>query len=228
MSDQNGIRLVDLTHPVEEGMATYPGLPGPTLGIHLSREDSVAHYAPGTTFEMATITMVGNTGTYLDAPWHRFADGADLAALPLERTAALPGLVVDATGATRRGIEACDLGDLDVAGRAVLLFTGWDRHWRTPAYGVDAPFLTAAGAHLLVEGGATLVGIDSVNLDDSGPTSGGQRPAHTALLGAGIPVLEHLTGLAGLPRQGFTLHAAPVPVRRFGTFPVRAYAVVPR
>ena len=223
----SGVRLVDLTHPVEEGMTTYPGLPGPTLGIHLSREDSVANYAPGTTFEMDTISMVGNTGTYLDAPWHRFADGTDLAGLPLERTAALPGLVVDVTGSTRRGIDVAELAAFDVSGRAVLLHTGWDRYWRMPGYGVDAPFLTGAGARLLVERGAVLVGIDAVNVDDAGPTGGGERPAHTALLGAGVPVLEHLTGLAALPAQGFALHAAPVPVRRFGTFPVRAYAVVP-
>jgi kynurenine formamidase len=208
-------------------MATYPGLPGPVLGIHLSRADSTAHYAPGTQFELGTITMVGNTGTYLDAPWHRFADGTDLAGLPLERTAAVPGLVVDVTGSTGRGIGPAALAAVDVAGRAVLLHTGWDRHWRTPAYGVDAPFLSGYAARLLAERGAALVGIDSVNIDDSGPTSGGERPAHTALLAAGIPVLEHLTGLAALPTAGFALHAAPVPVRRFGTFPVRAYAVVP-
>jgi kynurenine formamidase len=223
----DGVRLVDLTHPVEDGMLTYPGLPGPVLGIHLSRADSTAHYAPGTQFEMGTISMVGNTGTYLDAPWHRFADGTDLAGLPLERTAAVPGLVVDVTGSTDRGIEALSLETLDVAGRAVLLHTGWDRHWRTFAYGSGAPFLTGAAARLLAERGAALVGIDSVNIDDSGPTSGGERPAHTALLAAGIPVLEHLTGLGSLPPEGFALHAAPVPVRRFGTFPVRAYAVLP-
>ncbi|HET9655955.1 MAG TPA: cyclase family protein [Kineosporiaceae bacterium] len=223
----SGVRLVDLTHPVEEGMTTYPGLPGPTLGIHLSREDSMAHYAPGTTFEMATITMVGNTGTYLDAPWHRFVDGTDLAGLPLDRMAALPGLVVDVTGSNRRGVDVAELAALDVEGRAVLLHTGWDRHWRTPAYGAGAPFLTGAAARSLVERGAVLVGIDSVNIDDASPDAGGERPAHTALLGAGIPVLEHLTGLAALPTEGFALHAAPVPVRRFGTFPVRAYAVIP-
>ena len=207
-------------------MVTYPGLPGPTLGVHLSRADSVAHYAPGTTFEMATISMVGNTGTYLDAPWHRYADGVDLAGLPLERTAALAGLVVDVTGSAQRAVDAAALAAFDVAGRAVLVRTGWDRHWRSPGYGVDAPYLTGAAARLLVERGAALVGIDSVNIDDSGPSSGGERPAHTALLGAGIGVLEHLTGLEALPTEGFRLHAAPVPVRRFGTFPVRAYAVL--
>ena len=218
-----GVRLVDLTHPVEEGMVTYPGLPVPSFGLHLSREASEAHYAPGTRFELATVSMIGNTGTYLDAPWHRFADGTDLAGLPLERTAALPGVVVDVTGSGARAIDALALAAVDVGGRAVLLRTGWDRHWRTPAYGVDAPFLTAAGAALLVERGAALVGIDALNIDDGGDL---ERPAHTKLLAAGVPVLEHLTGVAALPPSGFALHAAPVPVRRFGTFPVRAYAVV--
>jgi arylformamidase len=221
---RTGPRLVDLTQPVEEGMVTYPGLPAPTFGLHLSRADSAAHYAPGTEFELATITMIGNTGTYLDAPWHRFADGIDLAGLPLERTAALDGLIVDVTGSTSRGIDAPALAALDVAGRAVLLRTGWDRHWRTPQYGSDAPFLARAGAALLVDRGAALVGIDSLNIDDAGDL---ERPAHTRLLAAGIPVLEHLRGLDALPASGFVLHAAPVPVRRFGTFPVRAYAVLP-
>ena len=207
-------------------MVTYPGLPVPRFGLHLSRADSVGHYAPGTTFEMGTISMIGNTGTYLDAPWHRFADGTDLAGLPLERTADLPGLVVDVSGSARRPVEAGDLADLDVAGRAVLVRTGWDRHWRTPQYGVDAPHLTAEAAALLVDAGAVLVGIDSLNVDDAGPGSRGERPVHTALLAAGIPVLEHLTGLGALGSSGFRLHAAPVPVRRFGTMPVRAYAVL--
>jgi arylformamidase len=219
-----GVRLIDLTHPVEEGMVTYPGLPAPAFGLHLSRAESAAHYAPGTEFELATITMIGNTGTYLDAPWHRFPDGIDLAGLPLERTAALDGLLVDVTGSTSRGIDAAALAALDVRGRAVLLRTGWDRHWRTLQYGSDAPFLTGAGAQLLAERGAVLVGIDSLNIDDAGDP---HRPAHTGLLAAGIPVLEHLHGLDALPPSGFTLHAAPVPVRRFGTFPVRAYAVLP-
>lgn len=219
----DGGRLVDLTHPVEEGMVTYPGLPAPSFGLHLSRQDSEAHYAPGTRFELATISMIGNTGTYLDAPWHRFADGTDLAGLPLERTAAVPGVVVDVTGAGARAIDAPALAAVDVEGRAVLLHTGWDRHWRRAEYAVDAPFLTAAGAASLVDRGAVLVGIDALNIDDGGDP---ERPAHTRLLAAGIPVLEHLTGLSALPPSGFALHAAPVPVRRFGTFPVRAYAVL--
>lgn len=216
-------RLIDLTHPVEDGMVTYPGLPGPRLGVHLSRADSRARYAPGTEFEIGRITMVANTGTYLDAPAHRFADGADLAGLPLDRTAALPGTVIDVRDSPRRAVDAAALAGSELSGRAVLIRTGWDRHWRTPEYGTGAPFLTAAAADLLVGAGAALVGIDSVNLDDVGD---GHRPAHTVLLAAGIPVLEHLTGLGALPAGGFTLHAAAVPVRGMGTFPVRAYAVL--
>jgi kynurenine formamidase len=175
--------------------------------------------------------MIGNTGTYLDAPWHRYPDGLDLAGLPLERTAAVPGVVLDATRLEHRGIGTVELAGLgaaglDVAGRAVLLHTAWSRHWRTERYGIDAPFLTEDGARLLADRGAWLDGIDAVNIDDAGPDSGGGRPAHSILLAAGIPVLEHLTNLAALPPSGFTLHAAPIPVRRFGTIPVRAYAVL--
>jgi arylformamidase len=219
-------RVVDLTHVVEHAMTTYPGLPGPELGVHLGREESRAVYAPGTEFEIGRISMVANTGTYLDAPRHRFADGADLADVPLARVAAVPGLVVDVAGAVaagRRAVGPEALAGRDVAGRAVLVRTGWDVHWRTERYGVGAPYLTADAATLLADAGAALVGIDSVNVDD---TSDGTRPAHTVLLAAQVAVVEHLTNLAALPPEDFEVHAAPVPVRGLGTFPVRAYAVV--
>jgi kynurenine formamidase len=218
------IRLVELNHVVEDGMVTYPGLPGPQLGIHLSREASRAAYAPGTEFEIGRITMVANTGTYLDTPLHRFEGGQDLADVALEKVAALPGVMIDLRGSTGRGIDPDAFGAVDVHGRAVLLQTGWSRFWRTDRYAVDAPFLSATGAEWLVARGAALVGIDSINIDD---VADGRRPAHTALLAAGIPILEHLTGLDPLPRNGFSLHAAPVRVRGMGTFPVRAYAVLP-
>ena len=218
-----GRAVVDLSHPIESGMVTYPGLPGPEVGTHLSREASRGTYAPGTEFHIGTISMVGNTGTYLDAPYHRFAGGVDLAGLPLERTADLPGVAVDVTGSPDRGIAPLALAAVEVAGRAVLLHTGWDRHWRTDRYGADAPFLTADGARDLVARGAALVGIDSVNIDDVGDLS---RPAHTELLAGGVPVLEHLTGLGRLPADGFRLHAAPLPVVGLGTVAVRAYAVL--
>jgi arylformamidase len=215
-----GRRVVDLSHPIEDGMITYPGLPAPKIGTYLSREASAAHYAPGTSFHIGQIDMVANTGTYLDAPAHRFADGVDIADVPLEHTADLDAVVV---ATQQRRIDAAAFDTVDVAGRAVLLHTGWDRHWGTGRYGVDAPDLSRDGAELLRDQGAALVGIDSVNIDD---TADPHRPAHTVLLRAGIPVLEHLRGLDQLPGTGFRLHAAPVPVRGLGTFPVRAYAVV--
>jgi kynurenine formamidase len=217
-------RLVELNHVIEAGMTTYPGLPAPSITPHLTREASRAVYAPGTEFAMDIIHMIGNTGTYVDAAYHRYDGGTDLAGLPLESLADLDTVVVRRTDVTERGIDPLALAPYDVAGKAVLLHTGWDRHWRTEAYGVDAPYLTGAGARYLVDAGARLVGIDSVNIDNAVP--GGDRPAHSILLAAGIPVLEHLTGLDQLPAYGARLHAAPPRVRDFGTFPVRAYAVI--
>ncbi|HEX3813548.1 MAG TPA: cyclase family protein [Mycobacteriales bacterium] len=218
-----GQRLVELNHVITAGMTTYPGLPGPEIMPHLTREASQAVYAPGTEFTIDRISMLGNTGTYLDAPFHRYADGADLAGLPLASVADLPIVLVRLTGSTDRGIDATALQSLDVAGRAVLLHTGWDEHWGTPGYGDPAPFVTAAAARWLVDSGAVLVGIDSVNIDDS---ADGTRPAHSILLKAGVPVLEHLTALADVPVEGARLHAAAPRITGFGTFPVRAYAVL--
>jgi len=217
-------RLVELNHVITAGMTTYPGLPGPEITPHLTRADSRGRYAPGTEFAIDRISMVGNTGTYLDSPFHRYADGADLAGVPLDAVADLPVVLVRLTGSTEPGVSAAALAPYDVAGAAVLLHTGWDRHWGTDAYGgTDAPYLTEDGARALVAAGAGLVGIDSVNIDS---TAGDARPAHSILLAAGIPVLEHLTGLDQLPPTGARLHAAPPRVRDFGTFPVRAYAVL--
>lgn len=212
--------IIDLSHTIEDGMVTYPGLPGPIVCDFMSREASRANYAPGTEFQISRIDMVSNTGTYLDTPFHRFDDGEDLADVTVGRLADLPGLVVDATGAT--AIDTDRFTGQAVAGRAVLIHTGWDAHWRTDRYLRGNPFLTAAAAELLVAEGAALVGIDSLNIDD---TSDGLRPVHTALLGAGIPIVEHMTGLAGLPPAGFRFTAAPPRVRGMGTFPVRAFAV---
>lgn len=218
-------RVVDLSHPIRAGLITYPGLPAPVITPHLTREDSRSVYAPGTEFAMDVITMVGNTGTYLDSPFHRYADGADLAGLQLSTLVGLRAEVfhlTDAWDARRRGIGAEILADRDVAGAAVLLHTGWDRHFGSAEYGVGAPFLTEQGAHHLIDAGAVLVGIDSVNIDDV--ESGGERPAHTLLLGAGVHVVEHLTALAELPPRGARFTAAPPAVEGFGTFPVRAFA----
>jgi kynurenine formamidase len=217
-------RLVELNHLITAGMTTYPGLPGPEITPHLTREESRSRYAPGTEFAIDRISMVGNTGTYLDSPFHRYPDGIDLADLPLYVVADLPTVVVRLAGTAERGIGPRALAAFDVADAAVLLHTGWDVHWGTDRYGHDAPYLTEAAARALVERGARLVGIDSVNIDDA---AGGERPAHSILLAAGVPVLEHLTGLGELPVTGARLHAAPPRVRDFSTFPVRAYAVLP-
>jgi kynurenine formamidase len=219
-----GVRLLDLSHPVRDGLVTYPGLPAPVITDHLSREASRAVYAPGTEFQIGRIDMVANTGTYVDAPAHRFADGADLAGLPLERVVHLPAVVVDVRGSDSRAIGPEAFLPYEVRGRAVLVLTGWSRHFGTPAYGTGHPYLTEAAVDHLVAEGATLVGIDSLNIDD---TTDQRRPVHTGLLAAGIPVCEHLTGLERLPTTGALFSAAPVMVEGMGTFPVRAWALVP-
>ena len=217
-------RLVDLSHVIRDSMITYPGLPGPSITEHLSREASRAVYAAGTEFQIGQISMVANTGTYLDAPSHRYTDGADLAALPLTRTVDLDGIVVRVLGSQAREVDRALLTPFDVTGRAVLIHTGWDRHWGAAEYGGDAhPFVTASAAAWLAENGAALVGIDSINIDDK---TDGTRPAHTTLLRAVIPIVEHLCGLDQLPPHGFRFFAAPLAVERMGTVSVRAYALL--
>jgi arylformamidase len=221
MADPQASRLVDLSHLIESGMTTYKGLPGPHICDYWTRADSAAHYDDGSSFQIGRIDMIANTGTYLDAPFHRFADGADLGEVALARLAALPGVKVQAKA------MAADAGlfeGLDVAGKAVLVETGWDRHWRTDAYFEGHPFLTEAAARLLARRGAVLVGIDSHNIDD---TCARSRPVHTALLGAGILICEHMTNLAALPDRGFAFTAVPPKVAGMGTFPVRAFAALP-
>ena len=214
-------RLVDLSHPITDGMITYPGLPGPRIGVHLSREESRARYVESE-FHIGHIAMVANTGTYVDTPFHRYADGADLAATDLARLVDLDGVVVPATG--QRAVGVATLKPHEVAGRAVLIHTGWARHWGTDAYAPgEHPYVTAEAVDWLVEQGVALVGIDSVNIDD---TATGARAAHTGLLAAGIPIVEHLTGLERLPASGFRFHAPALPVVGMGTSPLRAYAVI--
>lgn len=217
--------LVELNHPITAGMTTYPGLPGPRIEDYLSRADSPARYAPGTEFTIGRITMVANTGTYLDTPHHRFDGGADLSATALDRLADLPAVSV---AASSRAVSAATLdaalGGTPLAGTAVLVHTGWDRHWGTTEYGADAPFLTRDAVDWLVGRGPALVGIDSVNIDDIADLD---RPAHTGLLGAGILIVEHLTALDRLPAAGFRFFAVPPRVVGMGTFPVRAFAIVP-
>ncbi|KAA9108305.1 cyclase family protein [Microbacterium rhizomatis] len=218
-------QIIDLSHPIRAGLVTYPGLPAPTITSHLTREDSRAKYAPGTEFAMDVIHMIGNTGTYLDSPFHRYAEGPDLAGLELSSLVGLPAEVFhlqDAWDASDRGIGAEALAGRDLAGAAVLLHTGWDRLFGEPEYGTGAPFLTGAGAQWLIDQGVALVGIDSLNIDDT--ESGGHRPAHTLLLAAGVHIVEHLTNLGALPEHGARFTAAPPAVHGFGTFPVRAFA----
>ena len=215
--------MIDLSHTIEEGMITYPGLPGPHIEDLLSREESRSRYAEGTEFLISMITMCSNTGTYVDSPYHRFADGVDLAGLPLDRLANLPALTVNVSGNEERAIDRSHFLPYDVAGKAVLVYTGWDQHWRTEAYFTGHPYLTADAAAYLVDRGVFLVGIDSLNIDD---IAGGERPAHSLLLGAGIPICEHMTHLDTLPSDGYRFSAVPAPVRGMGTLPVRAFAVI--
>ena len=219
--------LVDLSHTIRAGMVTYPGLPAPSISAHLTREASRDVYAPGTEFAIGAITMVGNTGTYIDSPFHRYADGADLAGLDLNTLVDLPTIVVHRRDVAARAVDVAELPEDIEAGCAVLIDTGWDRHFGTEAYAVDAPFLSEAATEHLVRRGVALVGIDSVNIDDASPAAAGRRPIHTALLGNGIHVVEHLTNLAALPARGARFTAVPPRVEGFGTFPVRAYAAIP-
>jgi kynurenine formamidase len=213
-------RHIDLSHAVEHGMITYPGLPGPVICDFLSREASRASYAHGVEFQIGKIEMVANTGTYIDSPFHRYADGADLAGLPLDVVAGLPAVVVRATAASR-AIGPDAFAGLQLEGKAVLIQTGWSRHWRTPGYLSGHPFLTADAAEHLLDAGARLVGIDSLNIDDTADLT---RPVHSRLLGAEVPIVEHLTNLAALPPNGFRFYAVPPKVVGFGTFPIRAFA----
>jgi arylformamidase len=241
-------KLIDLSHTVEHGMITYKGLPAPVISDHLTREASRAVYAPGTEFHIGKIEMVANTGTYLDSPFHRYQEGKDLADLPLESIANLEAIVVRHAGFAERELEranfpnlepearslsspenrsitAAVLKSLDVRAKAVLFHTAWDLHWRTEYYSNgEHPYLSADAAEFLAKAGAALVGIDSYNIDD---TADGHRLAHSILLGAGIPIVEHLCGLRDVPLTGFRFFAVPVKVKSFGTFPVRAFAIVP-
>ena len=217
-------RFFDLSHVLEDGMITHRGLPAPIIGDYLTREQSRSRYAEGTEFHIGKVEMVANTGTYIDSPFHRYAEGADVSQLPFSCVADLDGVVVDPDRPGHRGIGPAAFQGMNLRGKAVLVRTGWDAHWRTDRYFEGHPFLTRDAATYLVEAGATLVGIDSLNIDD---TDDGRRPVHSILLGAGIPIVEHLRGLDQLPASGFRFFAVPVPVRGCGSFPVRAFATSP-
>jgi kynurenine formamidase len=215
--------LIDLSHTIENGMTTYPGLPGPIICDYLSREASRAHYGPGVEFQIGKIEMVANTGTYLDAPFHRYANGKDLAQLPLESLADLEAVVVRVPPGAGRAITSKAFEGTEIGGKAVLVETGWDVHWRTEGYLKGHPFLTADAAEYLASRGVTLVGIDSLNIDDTADLA---RPVHSTLLGAGVPIVEHMCNLGALPDGDFKFFAVPAKVAGFGSWPVRAFGNV--
>jgi kynurenine formamidase len=214
--------FVDLSHTIEHGLVTYKGLPAPILCDYLTREASRTLYAPGTEFQIGKLEMVGNTGTYLDSPFHRFADGKDLSELSLSRIADLRA--IKSSALSRQAVDKSFFPPAaEMEGKAILVETGWSKHWNTPQYYEGHPFLTEDAAELLASCGVLLVGIDSHNIDD---TQDLRRPAHTALLGRGIPIVEHMTNLSALPAAMFRFFAVPPKVKCFGTFPVRAFAII--
>lgn len=215
--------MIDLSHVIEDGMITYKGFPAPLVCDFLSREASRRLYSPGTSFQIGRIEMVANTGTYLDSPFHRFTHGEDVSGLALARLAGLDAVVVNVAGMASRAVDRGVFVPFDLRGKAVLVHTGWARHWRTDRYFEGHPFLTESAALHLRQQGAALVGIDSLNIDD---TSGGDRPVHTTLLGAGILIVEHLCNLDRVPASGARFSAVPARVKGMGSFPVRAYAAV--
>lgn len=218
--------VVDLSHSLDKDIPMFPGLPAPEIVEYLSREASREHYSGGTEFAIHRYTIVGNSGTYLDGPYHRYADAPDLATLSLECTVDLPGVMLDCSGwvaAGRLAIDADDFDGLELGGCALLIRTGWDERWGDSSYLESNPHLTAAAADVLVAVGVMLVGIDSWNVDD---TTDGERPVHSKLLRARIPVIENLRGLAQLPPDGFHFSAAPLPFRGGSAVPVRAYALL--
>jgi arylformamidase len=214
-------RLIDLSHVIEDGMITYPGIAAPRICDFMSREASRTHYAEGTSFQIGKIEMAANTGTYLDSPFHRFAEATDIAELDLSALAEIEAVVVHITGAPSRAIDRNLFVAADVPGKAVLVHSGWAIHWGTDQYFKNHPYLTESAAIYLRDQGAVLVGIDSLNIDD---TDDGTRPVHTTLLGAGIPIVEHLCHLEKPPISGFTFTAVPAPVKGMGSFPIRAFA----
>jgi len=215
-------KLIDLSHTVENGMITYKGFPAPVICDYLSREESRSHFSGGTEFYIGKIEMIANTGTYVDSPFHRFANGIDVSELPLASLADLVGIVIRAQN-LGRSISAKAFSGIDLKGKAVLVHTDWARHWGTDQYFENHIFLTKDAAEFLTEKGAAFVGVDTYNIDD---TTDGLRPVHTTLLGNRIPICEHMCGLNELPDKGFRFHAVPVKVKAMGTFPVRAYAVL--
>lgn len=215
-------QLIDLSHTIEDGIITYKGLPAPIICDYLSREESKKHYSEGTTFHIGKIEMVANTGTYLDSPFHRYENGKDVSELELKAVADLDGILFRANNNSKIIKKELFLNH-DLKNKAVLIHTGWSKHWKTDQYYEGHPFLTEEAAVYLKECGVKLVGIDSHNIDDN---STGERPVHSTLLGADILIVEHMCNLDKVPTNNFRFYAVPVKVKGMGTFPVRAFAVV--
>lgn len=223
-ADQPGPELlVDLSHTIFDGLITYKGLPAPVICDFLSREDSKGKYEEGTEFQIGKIEMISNTGTYIDCPFHRYEHGKDLSEVELEAFANLDAVTIDATGVIEVGIEFFQ--NLEIRNKAVMVNTGWSKNWNTEAYFENHPFLTGEAAEYLRDCGVKLVGIDSHNIDD---TRGKSRPVHTILLGAEILIVEHLCNLDKLPAFGYLFSAVPPKFKGVGTFPVRAFATLPK
>jgi kynurenine formamidase len=218
------LKLIDLSHTIFDGLVTYKGLPAPHICDFLSREASREHYAPGTSFHIGKIEMVANTGTYVDAPFHRYADGADLSELPLTSLADLDAVVIRAAGNAHRAIDDTFFHGKSIKDKAVLVHTGWSRHWNTEQYYENHPYLTRSAAEFLRDAGVKFVAIDSYNIDDTADLS---RPVHSILLRHNIPIGEHFTNFELLPDENFRFYAVPVKVKNFGTFPVRGFAQLP-
>lgn len=212
---------IDLSHTIEDGLITYKGLPAPIICDFLSRKDAIGKYEDGTTFQIGKIEMVSNTGTYIDCPFHRYENGKDLSEVELERFVDLDAIMVSVPFTETLEITETHFKNLDIKNKAVLVHTGWDKHWNMDLYFENHPFLSKSAAEYLKENGAVLVGIDSHNIDD---TRGNQRPVHTILLAHEILIVEHLSNLQSLPAQGFTFSAVPPKIKGMGTFPVRAHA----
>jgi len=220
-----GRHVIDLSHRIADGTVTYPGLPAPSITWDVTHEQSRPNYDEGTEFSFVRLNMTGNTGTYLDSPLHRFEGGADVTGFDLDRLVSVPGVVVRVAegSAGWPAIDADAFAGLDLAGKAVLFHTGWASRFSTPEYVGGHPYLTEDAAAALVAAWAAVVGIDSLNIDR---TEGGTRPAHTTLLAAGVPIVEHLRGLELLPDAGFAFTAVPLNFEGLATSPVRAVAVV--
>ena len=216
-------KLIDLSHTIEDGLMTYKGFPAAIVCDYLTHEESQAHYAEGTSFQIGKIEMVGNSGTYLDSPYHRYADLKDISELPLESVVSLDGVKVTIPESVLT-IDESHFKNVDVKDKAVLIHTNWSRHWNTDPYYENHPHLNASAAEYLKQQGANLVGIDSYNIDD---IQGKSRPVHSILLGADILIVEHMCNLAVLPSSSFSFSSVPVKVKACGTFPVRAFAQLP-